>query len=66
MADLGGLSSALFAVLTALSTAITHRIVIAKFIKRFYSDNQGNIYALYESSEPTYELEDIDDTKTID
>ena len=63
-AALGGLSSGLFAVLTSLSTAITHRIVIYKFIKQFYSDEDGLIYALKENSD-TLEIADIDENQPL-
>jgi len=33
LATIGGLSSGLFGVIKVISTAITHRIVVSKFIK---------------------------------
>jgi len=46
IATLGGLSAGLFSLIKFISTPITHRIVISKFIKQFYSDHDGKIYML--------------------
>ena len=45
IAVFGGLSTGVFTVIGFICTEITHRMIVAKFIKKFYA-NQHGIYML--------------------
>jgi len=64
LSDVGGLSGVIFAFLGFICIEITHVHVIDKFIRKFYTNENNEIYFL-DSEKFWPEAEEIDKSKTI-
>jgi len=64
LAEIGGLGGGIFGIMAFFCTEVTYMLIINKFIKLFYTNNEGEIYNI--ESDRLIPLDDeIDREKTI-